>query len=252
MTQPQPHPKPFDPTKIKALLFDIDGTLSDSDDLMVEQIHAPLKAIGIFKYPKQVARNLIHWLEKPGNWVLATLDRLGLDSLLAKAMDWREEVASKDGLSLDDFPAIPGIHHMLTQLRGQYPMAVVSARNANTTSNFLRVNHLEEYFKVVIHSQSYRRTKPFPDPLLKAAEVLGVNVEECLMVGDTATDVLAALSAGAYSVSVLCGFGREKELRKAGTHAVLASTADLTDFLRSSRIDFVSQGEPTKDSQTLP
>lgn len=232
MSQP-PLPQ-LDPSRIRALIFDIDGTLSDSDDLMVEGLLALLKPIKTLTNPEKAARsarNLVHWLEKPGNWMLAMLDRIGLDGLLAKVLDWRANLASKGGLQMNDFPTIPGIQPMLDQLSGQYPMAVVSARNGVTTNNFLRANALENYFKVVIHSQSLRRTKPFPDPLLRAAEVLGVEISECLMIGDTVTDVRAAITAGAYSISVLCGFGRERELRKAGTHAVLISTSELADFL---------------------
>jgi HAD superfamily hydrolase (TIGR01549 family) len=224
----------LDVSRIKALIFDIDGTLSDSDDLMVEGLLALLKPFKRLINPEKsarYARDLVHWLEKPGNWTLAMLDRIGLDGILAKALDWRANLGSKDGLQAHEFPAIPGIHPMLDQLTGNYPMAVVSARNAVTTNNFLRANGLEKNFTVVIHSQSLRRTKPFPDPLLRAAEVLGVEISDCLMIGDTVTDVKAAIAAGAFSLSVLCGFGRESELRKAGTHAVLLSTADLSDFL---------------------
>jgi phosphoglycolate phosphatase-like HAD superfamily hydrolase len=225
---------PLDTSRIRALIFDIDGTLSDSDDLMVEGLLALSKPFEALTNPKKAARNarnLVHWLEKPGNWMLAMLDRIGLDGILAKVLDWRANLASKGGLQADDFPIISGILPMLDQLSGQYPMAVVSARNGVTTNNFLRANALENYFKAVIHSQSLRRTKPFPDPLLRAAEVLGVEISKCLMIGDTATDVRAALAAGAYSLSVLCGFGRERELREAGTHAVLISTSELADFL---------------------
>ena len=121
--------------------------------------------------------------EKPGNWTLAMLDRIGLDGILAKVLDWRANLANKGGLRVDDFPMIPGILPILDQLSGHYPMAIVSARNGVTTNNFLRANELENYFKVVIHSQSLRRTKPFPDPLLRAAEVLGVDICNCLMIG---------------------------------------------------------------------
>lgn len=226
---------PFEPSHIRALLFDIDGTLSNSDDLMVEDVLALLRPFKALRNPEKIARDMVWWLEKPGNWLLAALDCLGLDGILAKLLDWRANLASKDGLHSDEFPTIPGVLPMLERLSGHYPMAVVSARNGVTTHNFLRVNDLERYFTVVIHSQSLRRTKPFPDPLLHAANVLGVGLNECLMIGDTVTDVRAALAAGAYSLSVLCGFGQEGQLRNTGTHAVLPSTADLAGFLLDSK-----------------
>lgn len=237
---------PLDPSRVQALIFDVDGTLSDSDDLMVENLLTLLEPFKPLTNPTKAtlgARNFVHWLEKPGNWILAMLDRIGLDGILAKVLDWRASLANNEGLHVEDFPIIPGMLPVLDQLNGHYPMAIVSARNGVTTNNFLRANALENYFKVVIHSQSLRRTKPFPDPLLRAAEVLGVDICNCLMIGDTVTDVHAAFAAGAYSLSVLCGFGRERELRKAGTHAVLMSTAELADFLLGGKTGLTADSE---------
>ena len=126
---------------------------------------------------------------------------------------------------------------MLEALHTRYPFAIVTARNEVSTTRFLKINNLEKYFPIVVSSQTCRRTKPFPDPLLYAAEQLGVPIEFCLMIGDTVTDVRAALTAGAQSVSVLCGFGEEKELLKAGTHAVLQSTSLLATFLTEAHLE---------------
>ncbi len=103
---------------------------------------------------------------------------------------------------------------MLDALHKRYPFAVVSARNSVTVEKFLRVNDLHSYFDIVISSQTCEKTKPFPEPLLFAASELGVPIENCLMIGDTLTDVRAALAAGAQSLSVLCGFGTEKSCAK--------------------------------------
>lgn len=125
---------------------------------------------------------------------------------------------------------------MLETLIGRYPVAIVTARNEVTTREFLRINALEGYFPIVISSQTCKKTKPFPEPLLHAAEQMNVPIENCLMIGDTVTDVRAALAAGAQSLSVLCGFGQEKELRRSGTHAILDSTAQLADFLAEAHL----------------
>ncbi len=125
---------------------------------------------------------------------------------------------------------------MLDALHKRYPFAVVSARNSVTVEKFLRVNDLHSYFDIVISSQTCEKTKPFPEPLLFAASELGVPIENCLMIGDTLTDVRAALAAGAQSLSVLCGFGTEKELRKSGTHHILHSTSELAALLNEQNI----------------
>ena len=231
----QPLP-PLDRSRVRALIFDIDGTLSDSDDQMVESIAsflAPLASVFPPHKAARFSRDLVHLIERPGNWFLELLDRLHLDGLLARVLDLRALRFGEEDLTAERFPVIPGVIPMLDQLKSRYPLAIVSARNQATTRQFLTANNLDPYFEVILHSQSLPLTKPFPDPLLHAAQVLGVDIQECLMIGDTATDVKAARAAGAWSLSVLCGFGREKELRRAGTHAILPSTSELAIFLET-------------------
>ena len=55
--------------------------------------------------------------------------------------------------------------------------------------------------------------------------------EECLMIGDTTVDILSARKAGAQSIGVLCGFGNEAELRKAGADLILQHTTLVGDLL---------------------
>ena len=227
----------LDPTRIKAIIFDVDGTLSDSDDRMVEEIQSKLQfLVKIFGDTKlsQFSRWLVHALEGPGNWLLEIADRLDLDHLIAAFFDKR---ANAREYFAHHYPLIPGIVPMLEELSTRYPFAIVTARNEVTTTQFLEINGLERFFPNVISSQTCQRTKPFPDPLFHAAEILGVPVEACLMVGDTVTDVRAALSAGAQSLSVLCGFGTENELQKSGTHAILPSTSMLADLLAETHIE---------------
>ena len=88
-----------------------------------------------------------------------------------------------------------------------------------------------KYFKVVITSQTCPHTKPFAQPLLFAAERLGVAPENILMVGDTTVDIKTGKRAGSQTLGVLCGFGTEKELIREEADLILPSTADLKDLL---------------------
>lgn len=225
---------PLDRARVRALLFDVDGTLSDSDDHMVSRVASKLGFLDRLFKPgsaHRLARGFVHFAESPGNWLLQMADRLSLDSFLASLLDRR---ANQKEAEIQDFPGISGILPMLKVLSGRFPLAIVSARNEVTTRHFLRLNQLEEFFPVVVTSQTCRRTKPFADPLLFAAEQLGVPIENCLMIGDTVTDIRAAKAAGAQSLSVLCGFGLEKELRRAGTQEILPSTSELATYLTST------------------
>ena len=122
---------------------------------------------------------------------------------------------------------MPGVDRLLADLAGRYPLAVVSARDAGSTGAFLDQFDLTRHFRCVVTAQTAARTKPYPDPILWAAEKLGVPAEACLMVGDTTVDIRAGTRAGAQTVGVLCGFGEEHELRDKGADLILNTTAEL-------------------------
>ncbi|MBP7040359.1 MAG: HAD family hydrolase [Anaerolineaceae bacterium] len=229
MSARRPAPQPLDLSRVKALLFDVDSTLADSDDALtarVECLLRPLRFLLSEQKAARIARKLVMMAESPGNTVLELADRLGVDPLIARFLERRAARGTARVL-----PVIPGVPEMLAALHERYPMAVVSARNNLTTLRFLQEHNLARFFRLVVTSQTCPRTKPFPDPLLYAAKALNVPIENCLMIGDTRPDVRAALTAGAQSLSVLCGFGTEKELLRAGSHHILASTAALSEFL---------------------
>jgi HAD superfamily hydrolase (TIGR01549 family) len=218
--------------QVKALCFDIDGTLRDTDDLYVERLAGYLKFLQPFlpsRDSKITARRIIMAMEDPGNLVLDLADRMGIDNLatqIARVLERPRRLEFIKSL------VIPGVVEMLQAMYLHYPMAVVSARGELTTMEFLESHALTGYFQVVVTGQTCKRTKPHPMPVLWAAERLGVPAQACLMIGDTKADICAGRAAGAQTVGVLCGFGTQEELLKAGAHLLLKSTVDLADALR--------------------
>jgi phosphoglycolate phosphatase-like HAD superfamily hydrolase len=123
------------------------------------------------------------------------------------------------------------VREMLKEVGKRYPLAVVSARDGRTTNIFLEQFDLLPLFRCVATAQTCKHTKPFPAPILWAAQQMGVPAEACLMVGDTTVDIRAGKAAGAQTVGVLCGFGEEDELRRRGADLLLPSTAELAEAL---------------------
>lgn len=218
----------LDTDKIKAILFDIDGTLSDTDDHMVQNI---AKRFAIFYRDEKrriaAARWMVMALESPGNSLYNLADRFDLDSFFIRQVN---KFSKKKSHKVKEYWVIPRVLDMLRRISA-FPLGIVSARDERTTYAFLEQFGITEKFEVVVTSQTCRYTKPYPDPLLYAAEKLGIPPDGCLMVGDTTVDMRAAKLAGMQAVGVLCGFGRAKELRRAGADAILPSTADLDQLL---------------------
>jgi phosphoglycolate phosphatase-like HAD superfamily hydrolase len=217
----------LDFSRIRALCFDVDGTLSDTDDLYAQKLVRFLPPF-LFRDPAHTARRLVMWLEAPGNALLGLADTLGIDDEMMAVIHWlnRRRPPRPAGYLM-----VPGVDAMLARLKGRYPMAVVSAREERSTLSFLEQFGLAGYFDVIVTGFSTERTKPYPDPVLLAAQKMGAPPGDCLMIGDTTVDIRAGKSAGAQTVGVLCGFGEEPELRRLGADLILDSTSKLADVL---------------------
>jgi HAD superfamily hydrolase (TIGR01549 family) len=168
------------------------------------------------------------WSEAPANYVIGIPDILGLDGAIATSMEW---IYRRFPRPMKSFIIIPGVKEMLETLHGRYPLSVVSARDEHSTRIFLDQFGLTPLFQAVVTAQTVTHTKPYPDPVLHAARVMGVPPEDCLMIGDTTVDIRSGRAAGAQTVGVLCGFGEEPELRLRGADLILASTAELAQVL---------------------
>jgi len=223
---------PFYVSRIRAICFDVDGTLSDTDDQMVTQFVNYLRPVNFLfrkQAPPLVARRMVMSLESPANFLMGIPDILGLDEPAARLFSginrtiWRRR--------RKNFLLVSGVKEMLQNLSQRYPLAVVSARDAISTYTFLEQYDLVPFFKCIATAQTCLHTKPFPDPILWAARQMEVPPEVCLMVGDTSVDMRAGRAAGAQKVGVLCGFGERTELQKYGADLILSTTSELTQIL---------------------
>ena len=223
-------PMSLDFSRIKALCFDVDGTLSDTDDLYVRKVTRFFPRF-LFRDPDHVARRLVMWVEAPGNALLGFADTIGIDDEMVALIDWFSRHRNYDR---KEYLLIPNVDEMLAQLKGHYPLAVISARDEKSTMRFLNHFDLVKYFDVIVTGQSAGRTKPYPDPILLAAQRMSVRPQECLMIGDTTVDMRAGRSAGSQTVGVLCGFGEEPELLQMGANLILKNTAELVGVLQGN------------------
>ncbi|MDH3944048.1 MAG: HAD family hydrolase [Anaerolineae bacterium] len=222
---------PLDLARIKALCFDVDGTLRDTDDHYVHQITAALHPIR-WLLPGRDAHRAARWLvmrvEGPANTLIGIPDRLGLDDELAAV--YRLVHPGQDRPE-KPMSIVPGARRAVESLAPKYKLAVVTARGGHDTYAFLRQHHLEEHVGPIATALTVHRTKPHPAPILWAAEQMEVEPRECLMIGDTTIDIRAGKAAGAQTVGVLSGFGERPELEKLGADLVLPSVAELAPIL---------------------
>lgn len=215
-------------SRIRAIFFDVDGTLRDTDDQLIQKVGewlAPVSRLFPHQNPLPYARRLIMSLEDPGTALLELSDRIGLDIVLEKLGNLAYQMGI--GARPQYYMPVPGIVQTLRLLVLRYPLAVISARGQRETLAFLDQHNLTPLFKCIASGQTCRCTKPNPDPLFWAADQIGVKPDQCLMIGDTTADIRAGKSAGAQTVGVLSGFGDSAELQRAGADMILPSVNAL-------------------------
>ncbi len=222
----------LDRSRIRCLLFDVDGTLMDTDDLMVQRLARWLLRLRLRSTPDSAsaaARRLVMRVDGPGNRALQLMDRLHLDQVYARInaklyqAGWRRMP--------DNFLIIEGASEAVEKLAAHFRLGVVSARGATTLEAFLEHSQLRPLFETVVTGQTSRYSKPYPDPILHAARELGTPAENCVMIGDTTVDMVAGVAAGAQTIGVLSGFGSEDELIGAGADVILPTVAEIPSLL---------------------
>lgn len=222
MTQPIPF------SEIQAILFDMDGTLIDTDDAAVEKIARWIRPFLGQRSPG-FSRWLLMKIESPANALITLADALHMDEPLKWFTTWRQSRRKEPFIG--DFHIIPGVLEMLHAIPAHYRLGIVTTRSRHQIEGFLaQFPDIAPRFEVTCGSQDTRRLKPHPSPIQEAARRLNLPESACVMVGDTSVDMHSARRAGAWRVGVLCGFGREPELRRAGAQAILPSTADLAQL----------------------
>jgi phosphoglycolate phosphatase len=188
---------------VKALVFDLDGTLIDSKKDLVLAVNATLRAMGREELPSELVasyvgsgapvliRRVLGEAAEPGE----------LDRALKFFLSYYEQH------KLDFTRAYPGVRQALEQLRGT-PMAVLTNKPRNISVDILEQLGLAEFFRLIYGGNSFATKKPDPLGAQTVLAELAVAASEAVMVGDSEVDVQTARNAGMISAIVNFGFGR--------------------------------------------
>ena len=217
---------------IDAILFDLDGTLVETSNRWAEVLAdriEPLKRLFPWVKPVKCGRGIVMAIETPTNYAISLSERLGVGSSffgLADRIRKSKGLATKKGATL-----IEGSQPLLRTLEGRYKLAVVTTRARPEAEAFVRQSGFVSFFPIVVTRRDVWGIKPHPAPVRYAARQLGVPLERCVLIGDTAMDMRSARRAGAYAVGVLSGFGVREELEAAGAHLVLDRADQIVGYL---------------------
>lgn len=170
----------------KAVIFDVDGVLLDSFEANFEFFKNLMTEAGYKAPTRKEYAPLFH---RTFHDIVQILTGLKNEADIKKVCDMVEVV--------DGPPPIisPGVPETIKILSEEYPLAVVTSR-IKAYAYEPPLNTLEHYFKVTIAYEDTKNHKPDPEPLILAAQQLGVRPDECVYVGDVENDMKAAHGAG--------------------------------------------------------
>jgi HAD superfamily hydrolase (TIGR01509 family) len=182
----------------KALIFDMDGVLIDSEPLHKQIEQEILMELGVnvsleehFKFASMGKEMWDIMRQRYGFNREATADELHLE----KAKRYLKALTSKPILPID------GLKELMTYARDKgLILAVASSSGVYNINLVLDAIGLKEFCTLIVSGEQVPRNKPFPDIYLKTAELLELDVTECVVVEDSENGVKSAKSAGMFCI----------------------------------------------------
>ena len=214
---------------VRALIFDLDGTLIDSKLDLALAVNATLEHMGrralaheqIYGYVGDGASMLVK--RALGDGATVTEAEAGLSYFLSY---YRAHM-------LDNTITYPGVREGLALLQ-HHPMAVLTNKPVRFSQGILDGLGIAGYFRFVYGGNSFQTKKPDPEGVNVLLRDLAVAPLEAMMIGDSAVDVRTARNAGTWACGVSYGLGAEG-LRAHPPDLMLDSLAELPSILKNSR-----------------
>lgn len=214
----------------KAVVFDLDGTLSDSLDSITISANKAIGAFGFAPYDRERYKYFV------GD---------GADELLRRCLihdgdtelAWFEKVRAEYKSVFEEYcmykvKPYDGIRELLSELKKRgVKIAVLSNKPHPRTLDVIYDLFGEGYFDCVQGQKPEVERKPSPEGVFAISRELGIPAKDMLYVGDTSTDMKTGKSAGTFTIGVLWGFRERGELEENHADAIIAHPMELLEYL---------------------
>jgi len=191
---------------LKAILFDMDGVLVDSEEFIFEATKMMFAEHGI-SVKKEDALPFVGTGENSyiSGIGLHNGFRVDIERDKARTYQLYEQIASAK------LNALPGVSEFISNCayKGLKMAVASSADKIKVMINLREIGLSADHFGAIVTGEDVKNKKPFPDIYLKAATLLGVKPEECLVVEDAVSGVKAAKAAGAKCLALTTSFDAE-------------------------------------------
>jgi pyrophosphatase PpaX len=213
--------------KITTVLFDLDGTLINTNELIISSfLHTMNKY-----FPDQYKREDV--LQFMGPPLEESFLKVKPDAVEEMIKTYRTYNLEKHDSLVTEFEGVFETVQTLSQ--NGYKLAIVSTKVRDVVVKGLKLTNLDQFFDVIVTLDEVENAKPDPEPINKALEALGSTAEESVMVGDNHHDILAGKNAGTYSAGVAWSAKGREHLDQYEPDFMLETMADLLDVVGMER-----------------
>jgi pyrophosphatase PpaX len=212
--------------KINTVLFDLDGTLIDTNELIISSFLHTLEHY----YPNQYNReDVLPFLGPTLRETFEPMDATKVDEMIAT---YRKYNLAHHDTFVTEFPTVLDTIKILKE-KG-YKVGIVTTKISDVVMKGLKLTKLDSYFDVIVALDHVEKAKPDPEPIFKALEQLGSKPDEAIMVGDNYHDILAGKNAGTKTAGVAWTIKGRDYLDQFEPDYILEEMADLLKILEGS------------------
>ncbi len=193
---------------IKAIVFDFDGVLADSEPLHLRAYQKVLSPVGISLTREDYYERYLGYDDEGVFTQLASAHGLPLDERRLQTFI-AEKARVFDSVIGSEQILYPAAAACVIRMAERYPLGIASGAMRHEIEAILRCAGLLEYFRFVVGSGETAQSKPAPDPYLRAAELHGLAPAECAAIEDSHWGIVSAKSAGLACVGLTTTYSRE-------------------------------------------
>jgi len=219
---------------VKALLIDLDGTLVDPTQALLEAAAAGFIAIGVTTYDPRIGVEIAKRMEQNQSMRDLFSPEQRKSRVIKKFL--HAYIDAYYVSTMNKAIPIPNVYETLRTLSKNMPLALVTLRSIpkKQITKELQKLKLLSYFQTVITTMDVKKPKPFPDAVIKAAQQLGVQVKNTAIIGDSIVDIQAGKAATSKTVAVLTGLYTRQELEKENPDLIIPDINHLPQHLQTS------------------
>ena len=207
--------------KLEAIIFDFNGVIADDLEISLD-VFVELAERHGSKASREDFRKILH---TPTIRKMHLIVEMGSDIKdVEKLLRENSEIYAE--ITRDKSVLFPKAEETLASLAKKFRLAIVSNVFRSKLDAAISRN-ARNCFSLIVTSDQMERPKPEPDALLLAAHKLGVKPENCVYVGDSELDMLAARSAGMLAIGVAATKKIEKSLAAKGAHLIIPNISEL-------------------------